>query len=540
MAENLANDFATTLAGAINNATGTLVVASASGAPAPNFRIRVDGEIMLVTAVAGTTWTATRGIEGTAAASHASGAVVVHVLTAGALAALFADHAPAAADITNSTTVGRAVITAANDGAARTAMGAAPLANPSFTGDLTLSSVGARIRGDFSNATVANRVAFQSNVSDGGTNITVLPNGASKSANIFMYNGTDPANAQRAYFGISDTRAYTGAHYSGSPGTALPYDIDVGGATRVRTLPTGEVGIGVTPVVGQGTLQVPDINGAAASGFRNKIINGCCRISRKGSGAAALGWNQIGADGISTFIGGWSAATGTIAVENSADFSRTSSGATHFTNITAATGGAGYIQYIVRIEAADALELAGRPITTSARITSLTKQIDDVVIYIMKANTLNNFGAGTYVANSAGLGPVSANTTKGVSFSTTLTTAACTNGLQIEFHCYYNSAVTAAFHCFIADMQCCAGSQRMPFELRPIAIEEQLRERYWKVLQLWVPTSSSRATAKIGMHKTPTISGGATGFTSTGTDKDNLVCYQTTAALQTITLNSEL
>lgn len=422
MAENLANDFATTLAGAVDNSTGTLTVVLASGAPAPNFRIRVDDELMLVTAVAGTTWTATRGIEGTAAASHASGAVVAHVLTAGALAALFADHAPAAADITDSTTVGRAVITAANAGAARTAMGAAPLASPSFTGD-----VGA-----------------------------------------------------------------------------------------------------------------PAVNGAATSGFRNKINNGCCRISKKGSGAAAVGWNRFGADGISTFIGGWSAVTGTIAVENAADSSRTSSGGTHVTNITAATGSVGYIIYIVRIEAADALELAGKPFTASARITAWTKQIDDVQINILKANTFHNFDATTPVANVTGLGPVSASTTKDVSFSTTLTTADCANGLQIEFVCLYTSTVTAAFHCFIADLQCCAGSQRMPFELRPIAIEEELRSRYYRKQSVRVNTSSNWTCFPIGMVKTPTITGGGTGFVSTGTTADTLMCYQTAAAAQTLILDAEL
>ena len=289
-----------------------------------------------------------------------------------------------------------------------------------------------------------------------------------------------------------------------------------------------------------GGVGTPNINGAAASGFKNKIINGCCRISRKGSGAAAAGWNSLGADGIYTFIGWWSAVTGTIGIESSADSSRTSSGSTHVTNITAATGGAGYINHIVRIEAADALELAGKTVTTSTRITSLTKQIDEVVIYINKANTVNNFGAVTLVASGAGLGPVSANTTKDVSFSTTLTTADCANGLQIELHCYYNSAVTAAFHCIIADLQCCAGSQRMPFELRPIAIEEQLRSRYYRKQAVWIGTSTARTCFPIDMVKTPTISNGGSGFTSTGTDKDTLVCYQTTAALATLTLDAEL
>jgi hypothetical protein len=46
---------------------------------------------MLVTGVAGTTWTVTRGIEGTSAASHAAGTAVVAVLTAGALDELRAE-----------------------------------------------------------------------------------------------------------------------------------------------------------------------------------------------------------------------------------------------------------------------------------------------------------------------------------------------------------------------------------------------------------------------------------------------------------------
>jgi hypothetical protein len=60
-------------------------VLSATGAPAVNFRIRVDDELMLVTGVSTNTFTVTRGIEGTSAAAHADGALVTHVLTAGSL-----------------------------------------------------------------------------------------------------------------------------------------------------------------------------------------------------------------------------------------------------------------------------------------------------------------------------------------------------------------------------------------------------------------------------------------------------------------------
>lgn len=87
MAENFANEYATALNGAIDNAVTSLVVDSDTGSPDANFRIRIDNEYLLVTAKAGTTFTVTRGIEGSTAAAHADDAAVTHVLTAGGLRA---------------------------------------------------------------------------------------------------------------------------------------------------------------------------------------------------------------------------------------------------------------------------------------------------------------------------------------------------------------------------------------------------------------------------------------------------------------------
>lgn len=83
--ENFVNDFQTSLSAAIADGVTTAIsVVSGVGAPAPNFRIRVDDELMLVTSVgAGTNWTVTRGAEGSAAVAHSSAAVVTHVLTSG-------------------------------------------------------------------------------------------------------------------------------------------------------------------------------------------------------------------------------------------------------------------------------------------------------------------------------------------------------------------------------------------------------------------------------------------------------------------------
>src|ERR1700728_187381 len=88
MSEQYADAAQTTLNGAITSGQTPLTVASAAGFPATApFRILIDNELMIVTAGAGTTtWTVTRGAEGTTAAAHSNGATVTQVLTAQGLA----------------------------------------------------------------------------------------------------------------------------------------------------------------------------------------------------------------------------------------------------------------------------------------------------------------------------------------------------------------------------------------------------------------------------------------------------------------------
>lgn len=82
----------TTLNGAINNSTTSVVVTSASALCGATFtngtdtcRVRVDNEIMRVDQINTNTLTVTRGQEGTAAASHSDAATATQVVTAAAL-----------------------------------------------------------------------------------------------------------------------------------------------------------------------------------------------------------------------------------------------------------------------------------------------------------------------------------------------------------------------------------------------------------------------------------------------------------------------
>jgi hypothetical protein len=90
--EQYFNDYGTTLVGDITSVQTTLVVASSTFFPGSgNFRIRLDNELMLVTAVSGTTWTVTRGIESSGATAHFNGASINHFITAGGLAQIISE-----------------------------------------------------------------------------------------------------------------------------------------------------------------------------------------------------------------------------------------------------------------------------------------------------------------------------------------------------------------------------------------------------------------------------------------------------------------
>ena len=87
--EQFANNPQTTLAGNALAGDATISVTSAAAFPATGqFRLVIDNEILLVTNVAGTTFTVTRGVEGTAAAGHNAGVTVTCILTAAAVQAV--------------------------------------------------------------------------------------------------------------------------------------------------------------------------------------------------------------------------------------------------------------------------------------------------------------------------------------------------------------------------------------------------------------------------------------------------------------------
>lgn len=125
-------------------------------------------------------------------------------------------------------------------------------------GNVSFSGTGNRITGDFSNATVANRVMFQNSVANGGTTVQAIPNGTGNTAAWEANNASDATNSGGLRILSTTSDARVDANIRGT-GAYVPMTFYTGGSERVRIDTAGNVGIRVIPNAwrsGQSVLQV--------------------------------------------------------------------------------------------------------------------------------------------------------------------------------------------------------------------------------------------------------------------------------------------
>jgi hypothetical protein len=125
--------------------------------------------------------------------------------------------------------------------------------NVTLAKNLAFTGTGNRITGDFSNATVANRVMFQNSVVNASTLMYAVPNGTGTIARWrVVNNSSDFVNSSQADFGITSTEAQISSSITGT-GTYLPMTFFTGGSERVRIDTSGNLLVTNAAGLGYGT-----------------------------------------------------------------------------------------------------------------------------------------------------------------------------------------------------------------------------------------------------------------------------------------------
>ena len=134
------------------------------------------------------------------------------------------------------------------------------------TGNLTFTTTGQKIVGDFSNLTVSSRTNFITGTANSTTGIYALPSGTANAASWQAANSSDPTNSSKILIsanGTVDVQLVSGVN---GTGTYLPLSIVNGGAGRFVVGTSGQFGIGPVASVNYGNVGQPFLSSGPSAG----------------------------------------------------------------------------------------------------------------------------------------------------------------------------------------------------------------------------------------------------------------------------------
>ena len=217
------------------------------------------------------------------------------------------------------------------------------------------------------------------------------------------------------------------------------------------------------------------------AGTRNKIINGGMAVAQRGN--AVLSNNSIvygGADRWMTGLFNFTTAAGTVGQLAGQPVTSSSTGFMHSLSSLTTTG-AGLVHFRQRIEAVNAFGLNGKTVTVSGNVAQDTGATQSLTVRLNKANSTDNFGATTLIANSTTTTVASGVLTK---FTATFNLAEtdASSGLELVLEYAGVGALTSKSF-YLGDVQLEPGSVATTFEHRPYGMELALCQRYFYVIQ---------------------------------------------------------
>lgn len=212
----------------------------------------------------------------------------------------------------------------------------------------------------------------------------------------------------------------------------------------------------------------------SAFGFRNLLINGCCRVAQRGSvPISTSNWAYGGADRIQFLPSLFTTATGNIQQISGAS---TKSGFMQGSVLT--TTGTGQVGWLQKIEAKNTAHLAGKTVTFSATLYHNTGAPLSGYISIQKAGAADDFSSPVQIGNVPFSNAASGAYTP-ISASFNIGAADAANGLMVVVMLQGVGAVTSKMF-GLGDLQLELGAVATPFEMRPYGQELALCQRYYE------------------------------------------------------------
>jgi hypothetical protein len=283
------------------------------------------------------------------------------------------------------------------------------------------------------------------------------------------------------------------------------------------------------------TVEATSGPSGSAFSFRNKIINGGFDVWQRGTSFT------VSSNGF-YICDRWfcNLATAAFTVSRGAGIAAAGTGSASNYSLKL-TGGAGNtaVGLSQRIESFNSVGAANsNPISITVSFYTASTVSKTVTVGLYYANSVDNFSGVTSAVATQQYTIAGGAVWEKKTITFTNVNSNIRNGFSLDFLGF--SLVTSQEMLF-ANVQLEEGSVATPFESRPYGLEKHLATRYCRKQQILVGVSTAQTCFPIDMRSTPTVSGGGAGFSYvTNTTADTLVCYQTTAAAQTLLLESEL